>query len=74
MSATLKAVEAAALQLSSSDRERLVEKLIASLDTDPEIEEAWAAEVQRRRLEIERGEMAPIGGPEALATLKDSLR
>ena len=31
------------------------ERLNGSLDADPEIEEAWAAEVERRQAEIENG-------------------
>jgi hypothetical protein len=44
MSSILERLEAEALQLSLEERARLVEKLIASLDVDPEVEEAWAAE------------------------------
>lgn len=46
---TVETLEAAALQLTRADRARLVEKLIATLDADPEIEEAWATEVERRQ-------------------------
>jgi putative addiction module component len=35
--------EAAALQLTAADRARLVDRLIATLDAEPEVEEAWAA-------------------------------
>ena len=74
MSSTLEALEADALQLSPAERARLVERLIASLDTDPEIEEAWAAEVERRNAEIESGAVSLIPGPEALARLKAQFR
>jgi putative addiction module component (TIGR02574 family) len=74
MSSTLEVLEAEALQLSASDRARLVERLIASLDIDPEVEEAWAAEVERRNAEIESGAVALIPGPEALAKLKAQFR
>ena len=55
MSSTVEAHEAEALQLPATERARLVERLIASLDIDPEIEVAWAAEVERRNAEIESG-------------------
>jgi putative addiction module component (TIGR02574 family) len=55
MSSTVEALEAEALRLSAAERARLVERLIASLDIDPEVEEAWAAEVERRNAEIESG-------------------
>ena len=52
---TVETLEAAALHLSPGERARLVERLIATLDADPEVEEAWAAEVERRQAEIESG-------------------
>jgi len=74
MSPKMEALEAAALQLSSAERARLVERLIASLDIDPEVEEAWAVEVERRNAEIESGAVSLIPGPEALAKLKAEFR
>jgi len=74
MSSTVEALEAEALQLSAAERARLVERLIASLDIDPEVEEAWAAEVERRHAEIESGAVALISGPEALDKLKAEFR
>jgi putative addiction module component (TIGR02574 family) len=73
MSSTLEILEAEALQLPASDRARLVERLIASLDLDPAIEEAWASEVERRNAEIEGNTVSLVRGPEALARLKDEL-
>jgi putative addiction module component (TIGR02574 family) len=74
MSSTLEALEAEALRLSAADRARLIDRLIASLDLDPAVEEAWAAEVERRNAEIESGKVALISGPEALAKLRDEFR
>jgi putative addiction module component (TIGR02574 family) len=74
MSSTVEALEVEALQLSAADRARLVERLIASLDIDPEVDEAWAAEVERRNAEIESGSVSLIPGPEALAKLKAEFR
>lgn len=73
MPLTLEALEAEALRLSAAERARLVERLIASLDTDPEVEEAWAAEVERRQREIESGAVSPVSGPEALAEIKSEF-
>lgn len=70
MPSTVEAIEAEALQLPAPERARLVERLIASLDADPAIEEAWASEVERRNAEIERGAVTLIPGPEALARVK----
>ena len=74
MSLTIEVLEAEALQLSAAERARLVERLIASLDADPEIEEAWAAEVERRQAEIENGTTSLISGPEALARLRSEFQ
>ena len=63
-------LEAAALQLTPADRATLVDRLIATLDADPEVEEAWAAEVERRQTEIEDGSVSLLSGPETRARLK----
>jgi putative addiction module component (TIGR02574 family) len=63
-------LEAAALQLTPSERARFVDRLIATLDADPEVEEAWAAEVERRPIEIENGTVSLLPGPVTLAKLK----
>ena len=74
MSSTVETLEAEALQLSAAERARLVERLIASLYIDPEVEEAWASEVERRNAEIESGAISLIPGLEALAKLKTEFR
>lgn len=67
---TVETLEAAALHLTPSERARLVERLIATLDADPEVEEAWAAEVERRQAEVESGAVSLLPGPETLSKLK----
>lgn len=74
MPLTVEAIEAEALGLSAADRARLVEKLISSLEIDPAVEEAWAAEVERRNAELESGAVSPVPGPEALARLKSEFK
>jgi putative addiction module component (TIGR02574 family) len=74
MPTTIEVLEAEALQLPAADRARLVDRLIASLDNDPEVEEAWAAEVERRNAEIESGAVTLLPGPETLAKLKAEFR
>jgi putative addiction module component (TIGR02574 family) len=73
MSSILETV-AAALRLPPAERARLVERLIASLDADPNVEEAWAAEVERRNAEIESGAVSLLSGPETVAELKEEYR
>ena len=74
MSPTIETLEAEALRLSAAERARLVEKLIASLDADPEVEDAWAAEVERRQAQLESGAVSLLPGPETLAKLKTEFR
>lgn len=74
MSSTREDLEAEALQLSATERARLVERLIASLDIDPAVEDAWATEVERRNAEIESGAVSMVSGPESLAKLKAEFR
>jgi len=74
MAPKVETLEAEALQLPPGDRARLVERLIASLDADPEIEDAWAAEVERRQAEIESGSVSLLPGPETLAKLKSDFQ
>lgn len=45
-------LEAEALKLSPSDRSRLAERLVASLDEDEEIEAAWDALADEREAAI----------------------
>jgi len=74
MAASVEIIEAEALRLSAPERARLVERLIASLDIDPGVEEAWAAEVERRNSELENGKVASLSGPEALEKLKAEFK
>lgn len=65
----IEVLEAEVLSLSIAERSRLLERLIASLDADPAIEEAWVAEAGRREAEINNGSVAAVPGDEALARL-----
>ena len=66
----IEVLEAEVLNLSSAERSRLLERLIASLDADPEIEEAWVTEAQRRESAINNGSVVPVPGNEAMARLR----
>ena len=73
MSSSIEIIETEALRLSAPERARLIERLIASLDVDPGVEEAWAAEAERRNGEVENGKVSLLPGPEAIAKLKASF-
>jgi len=66
-------LEAEALSLPQADRSRLIDRLIASLETDPEWAAAWSAEADRREERIARGESSWVPGPEAVARLRAGL-
>ncbi|MCM8622507.1 MAG: addiction module protein [Candidatus Accumulibacter sp.] len=70
MSATVEELEAGVLGLPAVQRARLVEKLIASLDVEPNVENAWAEEVERRQREIESGTVPLLPGAETLSRLR----
>jgi hypothetical protein len=74
MSITLESIEAEVLNLPAADRSRLLDKLIASLDADQAIEEAWRVAARRRDEEIESGAAQAIAGNAVLARLRAALR
>ena len=74
MSLTVESLEAEALLLSAAERAQLVERLIASLDADPEVEAAWAAEVERRHAEIENNTVSLLPGAESLGKLRAEFK
>jgi putative addiction module component (TIGR02574 family) len=73
MSTSLEVLEAEALKLAPADRSHLLERLIASLDSDPEVEAAWDREADRREAEMESGAVAAVPGHEAMARLRSRL-
>ena len=71
--AQLEKIEAEVLGLPLSDRARLLERLVASLDSDPEIEAAWEHEAERREAALASGKAKEVSGPEAVARLRAGL-
>ncbi len=74
MSNQVDVLEAEAMKLTPEERARLADRLIASLSDDAEIEEAWAAEVERRIAEIEAGRAPVVPAAEAIARARDALK
>ena len=70
----LEILEADVLQLAPIERSHLRERLIASLDADPEIEAAWEREADRREAELSSGLVAKISGADAIARLRARLQ
>ena len=74
MGIQLEVLEAEALKLTSGERAALAQLLLASLDEDSEVDEAWAAEIERRIADVESGTVQVIPVAEALAQVRAALK
>lgn len=74
METQLEKLEALALRLTPAEREALAQRLLASLEHDTEIDEAWAVEVERRIADIESGAAQLIPIADALAQVRAGLK
>ena len=74
METPLEVLESEALKLTPSERAALAQRLLASLEEDSEIEEAWAAEIERRIAEVENGAAQVVPIAEALAQVRAKLK
>lgn len=70
----LEVLETEALKLTPGERAAFAQLLLASLDEDAEIEDAWAIEVERRIAEVEAGSVQVIPIAEALAQARAKLK
>jgi hypothetical protein len=70
MAISLEALQAEVLRLAPSDRARLLERLILSLDSDAETEAAWDAVAEARETEIATAAVSAVPLEEALARLE----
>ena len=70
----LEVLASAALKLAPGERAALAQRLLASLDDDAEIDDAWAAEIERRIAEVESGAVQAIPIAEALARVRAALK
>jgi hypothetical protein len=66
----LEVLEAQALKLSAADRSRLLERLLASLDVDPDVEAAWDEVADARESALEGGQVTAVPLDEAIARLE----
>jgi putative addiction module component (TIGR02574 family) len=74
MSSQLETVEAQALKLTAEERAQLADRLLASLFEDHEVEAAWAAEVERRIVEIEAGRSKLMPASDAIARARAAIK
>lgn len=70
MSFAIELMESVALNLLFAERARLVEKLLATLESEPSIETAWDEEVNNRLAAIENGTASWLSSDTILAELK----
>ena len=74
MSISIAEVEAQALLLSPGDRAQLADRMLASLASDTDVDDAWSAEAERRLAELERGAISGIPVQDAIARARDAIR
>lgn len=74
MSIPVEVLEVEVLGLPVAERSRLLDRLLASLDPDPDWDEAWSVEADRREAEIDAGRFSWIPGEEAVARLRAKLK
>jgi len=70
MSTSLEAIQAEVMRLSPSDRSRLLERLIVSLDADAEVEAEWDVVADAREADVTSGLMTAVPFEEAIARLE----
>ena len=70
MSMSLETLQAEILRLSRSDRARLLDQLIAGLDSDAEGEAEWDALADNREQELDSGSAQPVPLDVAIARLE----
>jgi hypothetical protein len=70
MTTALETLQAEVLRLSPADRARLLDRLIASLDVDAGVEDAWDELADQREQELATGAMAAVPVDVAIARLE----
>ena len=73
MSAILEAIEAEALKLMPEERICLADHLLASVSGGTDIEDVWAAEVERRIAGVEAGRIALVPANESIQRARQAL-
>jgi|JI7StandDraft_1071085.scaffolds.fasta_scaffold236046_2 putative addiction module component (TIGR02574 family) len=74
MPSTFADLEYQALLLSPEDRVQLADRLLASLSSNPSVEQEWSAESLRRLAELEAGTDAGVSVESAIARAKAAIR
>lgn len=69
-------IEQSALKLDEKHRAELAKRLLISLEEtiDEDIEQAWIEEIDRRKAQVESGEVGTIPGEEVLEKARNLLK
>lgn len=73
MSSPAEELEAAALSLPRAERARLAERLLASLDDEAEVDQAWREEVRRRLRMYREGAVEAEPSSKVMEEARDRL-
>jgi putative addiction module component (TIGR02574 family) len=76
MARAVKKIEAEIRALSAEDKAELLRSLIAELDApaDPNVEQAWLEDAQRRNRELIDGKVKGVPGEQVFENLRSRLR
>ncbi len=74
MGIQLERLESEAMLLTLGERAAFAQMLLASLDEDAELEDAWAAEVERRIADAESGTVQLVPVADAIAQVRAALK
>ena len=70
MDFTFDTLQAEMLKLPATDRARLLDILLDSIDQDEEVEREWEKIADYRDAELDAGAVLPVDGPAVLARLR----
>ena len=74
MSISRAELEAQALLLAPEERVHLADRLLSSLSSTEEIEEAWSVEAERRLAELESGSVVGVRIEDAIARARSAIK
>ena len=67
-------LEASELQLAPADRAHLADRLLASLSSDSDLDDAWSAEAECRLSELENGSVIGVPIADAIARARIAIK
>jgi len=74
MPTSIAELEASALLLAPEDRAHLADRLLASLSSDSDLDDAWSAEAERRLSELESGSVIGVPIADAIARARNAIK